>query len=123
MREDGQDGRRILKPVNERRLLQRKMCSEFVEVFFRDQTGLGVTETGLLEDLSRTGLCVSLAVPVTVGEIVSFTCEGFEGSGEVRYCNLGEYGYLLGVRFGDGLEWDERQWKPRHLLSLPMDAR
>ena len=112
-----------MKPVNERRLLQRKMCSEFVEVFFRDQTGMGVTETGLLEDLSRTGLCVSLSVPVTVGEIVSFTCEGFEGSGEVRYCNLGEYGYLLGVRFGDGLEWDERQWKPRHLLSLPIDAR
>ena len=104
---------------DEKRVDGREMCSELIDVSFHDQIGNLVSEKGLLEDLSTEGLCFSLAIPLTVGLKMEFRCDGFVGMARVRYCNLGEYGYLVGAEFADGSAWDKERWRPKHLISLP----
>ena len=72
-----------------------------------------------LEDLSKEGLCFRLAIPMTVGLEMEFHCDGFSGKAHVCYCNLGEYGYLVGAEFANGCGWDKERWRPKHLISLP----
>ena len=105
---------------SERRLRDRKLCSELVEVSFDDQRGWRVSETGLLEDVAARGLCVSLSIPIPQGWPVRIRGEGFRGEGTVRYCNLGDYGYLLGLEFASGQEWNPEKWRPKYLLELPV---
>jgi len=97
---------------------RRSMCSELISVSFYDQQDSPVATTALLEDLSPRGGCLSLNVPLTVGLRVKLAGDGFSKEAEVRYCELGEYGYLAGIEFAAGHEWRREEWQPRHLLSL-----
>jgi len=106
----------------EKRHEKRDMCSDLVELRFQDQTGRWLSETGLVEDVSASGLCVSLSLPVMVGHLVEINAEGFRGNARIRYCELCEYSYLLGLEFSDGFEWNRQKWQPKHLLTLPDDA-
>ena len=108
----------MTKSSRNRRVAARSLCSELVRIEFRDQKGEAVNFAGLLEDVSRRGLCISLSLPVSVGAEIQFQCDGFAGRASVEYCNLGDYSYLVGAAFLDGLEWDESVWRPRHLLAL-----
>ena len=103
---------------NEKRIDGREMCSELVEISFHDQRGNLVLEKGLLEDLSKDGFCISLSIPITVGLKMEFRCDGLVGIASVRYCNLGDYGYLVGAKFVDGYGWDKQRWRPKHLILL-----
>ncbi len=97
------------------------MCSDLVLVRFQDQTGRWVQETALVEDVSQTGVCISLGLPITLRREVEIEAEGFMGKAQVRYCELGEYSYLLGLEFSKGFQWDRQRWRPKHLLTLPED--
>ncbi|MDA1313406.1 MAG: PilZ domain-containing protein [Acidobacteria bacterium] len=108
----------MTKEMQNRRETERSLCSELVRIEFRDQKGEIVNFAGLLEDVSRRGLCISLSLPVRVGAEIQFQCDGFAGKASVEYCNLGDYSYLVGATFLDGLEWNESAWRPRHLLAL-----
>lgn len=99
----------------DRRRDVRKLCSELVEVSFDDQQGNSVTTVALVEDLSDTGLCVSSSLPISPGRLVRVRAEGLRGSGIVRYCELGDYSYLLGLELKPG--W-RNGWTPRHELPL-----
>ena len=37
------------------------------------------------------------------------------------HTELGDYGYLVGLEFADGYEWDRQKWTPDHLLAIPGD--
>ncbi len=89
-----------------------------ITVSFRDQQEAPVETTALLEDLSPQGACLSLNLPLTVGAWVQLSADGFSAEAEVRYCKLGEYGYLIGIEFAAGQEWCWERWQPGHLLSL-----
>ena len=104
--------------INKRRS-PRQMCSDFVKVSFADQDGRTVSDTGLLEDVSRQGLNISLNIPLPEGHDIELQIEGFSGKARVRYCNIGDYGYLIGLEFADHHEWDPKKWAPRHLLTIP----
>ncbi len=106
------------KEPQERRNGARTLCSELVRVTFRDQTGEPVRQTGLLEDLSRDGLCVSLPYPLPVGAEIDFACDGFLGQARVEYCHIGLYSYLAGAKFSNGLVWNRSVWRPSHFLLL-----
>jgi len=108
----------ITKGSKNRRRAQRSLCSELVRVEYDDQRGRTVNLAGLLEDVGRDGLCISLSLPLRVGAEIRFACDGFFGRASVEYCNLGDYSYLVGAAFLDGLQWDETLWRPRHLLAL-----
>ncbi len=108
-----------MTPRISKRRSSRQMCSDFVQVSFADQDGRTVSDTGLLEDVSRQGLNISLNIPLPEGQDIKLQSEGFSGKARVRYCNVGDYGYLVGLEFADRHEWDPKKWAPRHLLAIP----
>ena len=111
------------KETKNRRKESRSLCSELVRIAFQDQRGETVVLTGLLEDVNRSGICISVSHPVGIDTEIEFECEGFDGAAAVKYCHLGNYGYLIGATFAEGLVWDESTWRPRHLLSLAEPGR
>ncbi len=101
----------------------RALCSELVRISFNDQLGREIAETGLIEDVGRNGLRVSIGLPVSPGKEVRFSAPGFAGFARVRYCELSDSGYAWGLEFPIGFEWDSAVWNPRHLFELPLRAR
>ena len=106
-----------MKSQPDRRKSQREMCSDFVQVAWFDQRGYRISNVGLIEDVSPEGLCLNLDLPVAVGATVHLHTKGLDGEAQVRYCELGDYGYLVGLEFLDGLSWDREKWQPKHLLG------
>ena len=105
-------------PLPDRRRHRRSLCSEIVELTFEDQTGRIVRQTGLLEDLSKRGACLNLPIPLGVGRDVRLAANGFERGASVRYCELADDGYTVGLEFAAGSDWDRNAWKPGHLTSI-----
>jgi hypothetical protein len=95
------------------------MCSELVQIAFQDQAGRCIRETGIIEDVGSNGLGISLNIPVGVGRTVMVSNPRFHSQAIVKHCVFEEYGYLLGLEFGGGFEWDRAEWEPEHLLSMP----
>lgn len=97
------------------------LCSEFAQIVFADQKGDSISDVGLLEDVCPAGVTISLSVPIPLDMKVRIHTNGFEADAVVRHCELGDYGFLVGMEFADGYEWDQRKWTPGHLLALPVE--
>jgi hypothetical protein len=101
----------------DRRSERRSLCSNLAEIAFHDQTGRLIRQQALVEDVSDTGVCISSTLPVSVGARIVLHADGFIAEGEVRYCNLGDYAFLIGLQFqledGPG----RKGWRPEHLLT------
>ena len=104
---------------DEKRRSDRLMCSELVEIAFQDHTGHWVRETGVVEDVGSNGLGVNLSIPIDIGRPVTVSNSRFRHEATVKHCKFEEFGYVLGVEFSNGFEWDRRGWVPQHLLPLP----
>jgi len=109
-----------VNPEADRRKRRRSLCSELVEVSFVDQSGREFAVTGLLEDVAQGGACINSSVPVSIGRPVHLrTRDGeWEIDAVVRHCEMKEEGYLLGIQFDAGLEWNRREWRPAHLTAI-----
>jgi mycofactocin precursor len=77
-----------------------------------------VKETGLVEDVSVDGMCLSFSLPLPVAREVSVRASEFSGSGEVTYCEACDYGYLVGLKFAQGSGWNASLWLPQHFLPM-----
>ena len=102
----------------DRRRHRRSLCSEVIRISFEDQEGRRVTDSALLEDLSKRGASVSSSLPVGVGRGVQHEANGFERKAVVRYCEPANDGYVIGLEFDPGSDWDRGAWSPEHLMSL-----
>lgn len=102
-----------------RRGNSRALCSELVRITFRDQRGRRIQETAILEDLGEKGARIALSLPLTPGAQVGFQATAFEASAYVRYCELADSGFAVGLEFTGDCRWDEKKWAPEHLLRLP----
>ena len=101
----------------------RALCSELVRISFRDQRGRRIQETAVLEDVAENGVRLSLALPLTPGIQVGLEAAAFEANAYVRYCELADLGFAVGLEFADDFRWDEKEWTPEHLLRLPEPER
>jgi hypothetical protein len=108
-----------LSEAKEQRKSGRLMCSELVEITFQDQAGRWIRETGVIENVGAKGLGVSFSIPITVGRAVTVSNPRFRSEAVIKHCAFEEYGYLLGLEFSGGFEWDHADWEPEHLLWLP----
>lgn len=97
------------------------LCSDFAQITFADQKGDSIHDVGLLEDVSARGVTISLSVPLPLNKRVRIHTKGFDGDAIVRHSELGDYGFLIGLEFADGYEWDRNKWTPDHLLAIPAD--
>jgi hypothetical protein len=105
-----------LKTPCDKRRSTRELCAHIVRITWLDDNGRPVSSLGLIEDVSANGFCVSLQMPVTSGRDVQVHTDGGVGSARVRYCEVGDYGYLLGLELSPGDAWDPGKWRPKHLL-------
>lgn len=103
----------------DRRTTSRKICSDLIEISFRDRNGDWATEVAVVEDLSTQGVRLSLDARLVKGQSVWIEADGFHGAAEVRYCELAEFAYNAGLAFQSGVEWDPAKWQPKHSLELP----
>ena len=105
----------------DRRGERRSLCSNVAVLSFRDQAGTPVDQHALVEDVSGDGVCLSSSLPVPAGCPVTLQADGFRADGEVRYCRLGDYSFLIGIRFAPGEGPAAHGWRPEHLLDFDAD--
>jgi hypothetical protein len=94
------------------------MCSELVQVQFRDERGRWRRLLGNLEDISLSGVCLQVDDPLPLDTPLRIRHPKGEFTGTVRYCLFREIGYYLGVQFAEGCRWSPEEFKPQHLLDL-----
>jgi hypothetical protein len=104
--------------MQERRNEGRMLCADMVEVSWKDQAGRKKSATGLLEDISPSGACLQLEMPVRLGIAIRWGTADHEFSGIVRYCVYREIGYFVGVEFPADFRWSKKAYRPQHLLDL-----
>lgn len=101
----------------ERRAQSRNLCSNLAEIAFEDQQGRQVRQPALVEDVSADGVCLSSSLPLAEGRRVMLHADGFSSEGKVRYCQLGDYSFLIGLQFDPEMGPGRFGWRPDHLLE------
>lgn len=104
--------------MEDRRLEGRLLCADLVGVQWQDGAGRNREATANLEDISASGACLQLDVPIRRGIVVQIRYAKGELEGIVKYCVFREVGYFIGVNFQAGSKWSRKQFKPKHLLDL-----
>lgn len=111
--------------VEERRRKDRLLCAGLIEVRWNQGLGRTFATVANLFDLSSRGVGLVLECPLPPGTRVEFSQSGRRVSGEVRYCNPTELGWIAGVEFGPDSRWDPMACPPEHVLdpkSIPRGA-
>lgn len=103
--------------MNERRVDTRLLCAELVEVNWKDKSARQRRRIANLEDISLTGACLQMELPITRGTAVSIRYGDGELVGSVRYCLYRDLGYFIGIEFAPGCRWSTKHFRPRHLLN------
>lgn len=107
----------------DRRSEPRMLCADLVDVRWKDQNGRTRRAVANLEDISLSGACLQLETKVPVGAPMRISYDQGEFAGVVRYCMYKEIGYYIGVQFEPGCRWNEREFRPMHLLDPRSLAR
>lgn len=106
------------KHMPERRAEDRLLCSDLVEIHWRDKSGRKRHATALLEDISACGACLQLENRLPLGTVVQIDQPGGKLEGTVCYCVFQEIGHFAGVQFGPASRWSAAKFQPQHLLDL-----
>ena len=100
-----------------RRYEPRLLCADMVDLCWKDKGGRLKKSLANLEDISLSGACLQLDVPVPLKTPVTIFHPKGELAGRVKYCVFREIGYFLGVEFDEDSKWSQRHFKPQHLLD------
>jgi hypothetical protein len=103
--------------MNDRRVDPRLLCADLVEIEYKDRTGRRRTEAVNLEDISSSGACLQMEIPIAAGTAVKIKHGKGLLAGRIRYCVFREIGYFVGVEFEGGEKWSQKQFRPMHLLD------
>ena len=101
------------------------LCADMVSIQWKDKSGRDKEMVANLEDISFSGACLQLDLPIPVHTLIkiSYRKENMEKKmlgrleGVVHYCVYREIGYFVGVRFGEGFRWSQKDFKPLHLVD------
>lgn len=106
------------KRMGQARAEIRMLCADMVEVCWKEHSGRKCRSTALLEDISRSGMCLQFETSVPIGATVDIHTPGEKLFGTVRYCVYREIGYFVGVELEKSSRWSRQQFEPQHLLNL-----
>jgi len=109
--------------MKERRLENRFLCADLVQINWVTGPGEFRRAEGVLEDISRLGACVQVEEAVPLGALISITAGETWLSGCVTYCEHREYGYFVGIHFADDTTWSSSTFEPQHLTNLAALSR
>jgi hypothetical protein len=103
--------------MDERRSETRMMCADMVEVRWRDRSGKECRAIAILEDISASGACLQLELPIPLGVEIQWDATRHQFQGHVRYCVYREIGYFVGVEFDASFKWSKKAFRPKHFLD------
>ena len=102
----------------------RYLCSELVEVDYETAPGNFLKLDGNLEEIAPTGAILLLEVSVRRGNALTFRAQNRRLRGVVdSWLYEPPLGYFVTVRFEEGCEWREEDFRPAHILKLPRATR
>lgn len=101
----------------DRRLETRMLCADLIHVHWKDRSGRARKALANLEDISLSGACLQLDMPVPRETLLRLALPKSEFQARVRYCVFRETGYYLGIQFEPGFRWSRRHFRPKHLLD------
>jgi hypothetical protein len=93
------------------------LCADLVDVQWKDRDGRTRRAVANLEDISTSGACVQVDMPVPLQTTLRISYPKGELQGWVCYCVFREIGYFLGIEFDPGCRWSLRHYRPQHLLD------
>lgn len=93
------------------------LCADLVDVRWKDKRGRTRRAVANLEDISISGACIQVDVPVAMDTRLRIGYPRGEMRGRVIYCVYREIGYFLGIEFEPGFHWSPRDFRPQHLLD------
>ena len=97
----------------------RMLCADLVDIRWKDKTGRGHKVTALLEDISASGACVQLEMPIPNNTIVKIIHPKGQLQGSVKYCVYRDIGYFVGLQFEPDSKWSRKAFQPQHMLDMP----
>lgn len=103
--------------MDERRIDNRLLCAELVQVSWEDDAGRKRRRVANLEDISLSGICLQVEKAVPQGTLMRMSYGDGELVGIVRYCVFRDIGYFLGIQLEEGCRWSTQHYKPQHLLD------
>ena len=103
--------------MQEQRLEPRMLCADLVDVEWREGGGAKRKTVANLEDISLSGACLQVDIPIPLHAQVRIAHARGELTGRIRYCVYREIGYFLGVQFEPGCHWSRKNFKPQHLFD------
>ncbi|MBI1895072.1 MAG: PilZ domain-containing protein [Acidobacteria bacterium] len=103
--------------MHNRRVETRLLCADLVDVQWKDKSGRTRRAIANLEDISMSGACVQVDLPVPLNTVLRISYPKGNLQGKVCYCVYREIGYFLGVEFEPGFRWSLRSFRPQHLLD------
>jgi hypothetical protein len=104
--------------MQERRIVNRLLCADMMELEWTEPGGHPRIATALLEDISALGACLQTEAAIPEETSVELRYRGIAIPAFVTYCHFQEIGHYVGVEFRDGFRWSEDQFHPQHLLDL-----
>ena len=109
--------------MKDRRSELRFMCADLVKLCIRSEGESRQELVANLEDISPSGACVQLDAAVREGTAVEIVCGRCRFRGKVRHCRYVATGYDVGVQFARPKSWDQKRYRPKHLLEIPEAVR
>jgi hypothetical protein len=103
--------------MQDRRTEVRMMCADMVEVTWNEGNNRTRRTMALLEDISRSGACLQLEMPLPLGALIRWGSGGHRFEGYVRHCIYRSMGYFAGIQLADCSRWSTRVYRPKHLLN------
>ena len=108
---------RVMDRMRERRIDLRLLCADIVELIWTDAAGREKRRIGNLEDISSSGMCLQLEIPIEAGTSIRVLYGGGELVGVVRYTVVRDLAYLVGINFDECSRWSGNEFRPQHLLD------
>ena len=106
--------------MRDRRTKVRNLCSDIVELFWKDSFGRHYWTKGVLEDVTNIGACVQTESAIPLQVDVEFRLRDTAAAARICYCTLIDGGYFVGMKFSQGQIWSGVSG-PQHLLTLPAE--
>ena len=103
--------------MQNRRVEPRLLCADLVDIKWKDRMGKTRRAVANLEDISMSGACIQVDLPIPLETPLRISYPKGELQGRVCYCVYREIGYFLGVEFEPGFRWSMRRYRPQHLLD------
>ena len=103
--------------MQERRIENRLLCADLVELIWTDDLGRQRRRIANLEDISLSGVCLQTESAIVPGTPVSMPYGDGELVGTVRHCARRDLGYFLGIELAEGCRWSTKHFQPQHLLD------